>query len=100
MYVQMLVMRGLLLVGCLALRAGADEAPAAANAGVVNDALRAESSAWQKLDLGGQLRLRYEDHDKAGAFPNDDFVGNAATNSNAELLTRITGHVVIHRSIG
>lgn len=76
------------LVGCALSAAGAAEP----GAGAVNDALRAAAPAWQQVDLGGQLRLRYEDREKAGAFPNNDFIANAATNSNAETLTRFTGH--------
>ena len=92
------------LLGWLAVRAVAADpmalttdvkvtAPTPPNPNLLNDWLRNQSPAWQQLDLGGQLRLRYNDQEKAGAFPNNDFVGNAATNSNAELLTRITGHM-------
>ncbi len=81
------------LTGCAVWAAGAADEPVAASAGFVNDALRAESPAWKQVDLGGQLRLRYEQREQAGAFPNNDFIANAATNSNAETLTRFTGHL-------
>lgn len=62
-------------------------------AGLLNDLLRAQTPAWQQVDIGGQLRLRSDNHEKAGSFPNNDFISNAATNSNRELLARFTSHL-------
>ena len=89
MYFRNLVLIGLVWAGSALLAANAADA----SAGLVNDTLRAEAPVWKQLDLGGQLRLRCEDKEKAGAFPNADFIGKPPTNSNSELLTRITGHV-------
>lgn len=62
-------------------------------AGVVNDWLRTRSADFSAWDVGGQFRLRYEDRENAGAFPNRDFIHNGQANSDDYLLLREKLHL-------
>lgn len=91
------------VTGLLALHAAADSiAPtnsaksataATPNTSLLNDWLREQTPAWKHLDLGGQVRVREQSRNRAGAFPNDDFARNSPSNSMSLLQLRETGHI-------
>jgi hypothetical protein len=61
---------------------------------LVNSWLRKESDAFKAWDIGGQVRLRYENFDNASpAFPNRDFQKSGVENDNSFLLLREKLHV-------
>jgi hypothetical protein len=61
--------------------------------GLVNGWLRSESESFSPWDIGGQVRLRYELKDNAGAFPNRDFIREGQINDNNVLDLRTKVHV-------
>jgi hypothetical protein len=62
--------------------------------GLLNDWLRQQDPAFQSWDLGGQVRLRYEDFEGgSSAFPNRDFQSKGVDNNNDYLLLRERLHV-------
>ncbi len=63
------------------------------SAGILNDWLRDQSPSFQKWDLGGQLRMRYEMKENAGSFPQADFIARRLPNDNEYLLLRERLHV-------
>jgi hypothetical protein len=63
------------------------------SAGLANDWLREQSSAFSAWDFGVQLRARYEIKENAGSFPNRDFIGDGQDNDNSYLLLREKVHV-------
>ena len=68
--------------------------PAAANAGLLNDWLRTQSSQWNAWDMGGEVRARYEMFDGGSpAAPANDFQLKGAANYNSYLWTREKVHV-------
>ena len=67
--------------------------PAGASAGLANQWLRQQSEVFTPWDLGGQYRLRYENKENAGSFPNRDFVAEGLDNSNDYLLQRLKVHL-------
>ncbi len=75
----------------------AGEAPkkaATPSAGLLNDWLRTQSSAWEPWDIGGQFRVRYELFDGGSpAAPNADFQKNGADNKNDYIWTREKVHI-------
>lgn len=95
----------MLALGLLSLQVWAADAPPAGgtaataqpppSAGLLNDWLREQAPAWEQVDLGGQLRIREQARENAGAFPNEDFIRNTGTKSKSDayLLLRETGHI-------
>jgi hypothetical protein len=59
----------------------------------VNDWLRSQSSALDALDLGAQVRLRYELKENGGIYPNFDFRKFGVDNDDAFLLLREKVHL-------
>ncbi|MEI7732909.1 MAG: alginate export family protein [Verrucomicrobiota bacterium] len=64
----------------------------AQSAGLGNDWLRKQSGEWEKWDIGGQFRMRYEIKQNAGYISNNDFVHNRA-NDNDYLMERLKYHL-------
>ncbi|MGC8829588.1 MAG: hypothetical protein ACP5TE_07410 [Verrucomicrobiia bacterium] len=60
----------------------------ASSRGILNDWLSSRSEAMNKIDVGGQFRLRYEVKNRAGSFPSRDFIATGVDNVNAFLLLR------------
>lgn len=67
---------------------GADSRP-----GLLTDWLQKTVPAATAWDVGGQFRLRYEDRENAGAFPNRDFIRSGQMNSDDYLLFRERLHL-------
>lgn len=87
---------GLTLASCAFSQTNKPAAPATAatvSPGLVNDWLRKQSPGFKAWDIGGQFRLRYEDKENAGSFPNNDFIRRGVTNSNDYLLLREKIHL-------
>ena len=63
------------------------------SSGLVNDWLRKQSDDFTEWDLGGQFRVRYENKENAGSFPNRDFIRLGQENSNDYLLFREKIHL-------
>jgi hypothetical protein len=70
----------------------AKETPAKLPGGLLNDWLREQSPGFEKWDIGGEARLRYEIRSNAGFVANRDF-GQNLDNSNDYLLLREKVHV-------
>lgn len=66
---------------------------AAKSAGLLNDALREASPAWEKWDVGGQARFRYDLKHNGGMSPNADFLPGGADNDNDFFLFRQKLHL-------
>jgi len=90
---------GIVCLTPFALAIAQSAAPTAAppaSAGLVNDWLRPQNDAWKAWDLGGQVRLRFEDKEHmaipglSGAM---DFRDHRADTSNAYELLRTKVHV-------
>ena len=73
--------------------AASGEKTASTSAGLVNDWLRTERTAAKDWDIGGQIRVRYEVKEKAGSFPNRDFIARGQDNSNDLLALRTRVHI-------
>jgi hypothetical protein len=97
---------GVLLPAVVAQAAVAQTAPVSAAAktpaktpsskvstGVLNEWLRAQDEAFKSWDIGGQFRARFEVKDKAGSFPNRDFIKSTQDNDNSYLLLREKVHL-------
>ncbi|HVY72170.1 MAG TPA: alginate export family protein [Verrucomicrobiae bacterium] len=68
--------------------------PPPPSAGLLNDYLREQSPDMKAWDIGGQVRLRYEDFEGGSpAFPNRDFQSKGVDNNNDFLLLREKLHV-------
>jgi hypothetical protein len=72
----------------------ADPAPLTAKptAGLINDWLRKDSTAFNDWNIGGQFRVRYEAREDAGFVPSRDFL-SGLDNSNDYFLFRTKLHV-------
>ncbi|MGC8887201.1 MAG: alginate export family protein [Verrucomicrobiia bacterium] len=65
----------------------------ASSRGILNDWLSSRSEAMNKIDVGGQFRLRYEVKNRAGSFPSRDFIATGVDNVNAFLVLREKLHI-------
>ncbi len=78
------------------IQTSAPSAPAPASAGLVNDRLREQSPAFEKWDLGGQVRARF-DHREYFAVPTTpgavDFSASTPIDDNSYLLLREKIHM-------
>lgn len=76
------------------LTSAPSKAAEAPKAGVINDWLRANSTAWTPWDIGAQVRLRYELFDNGSpAFPTLDFQSSGADNDVDYIWLREKVHV-------
>ncbi len=63
------------------------------SASLLNAWLREQTPAATNWDIGGQLRVRYEDKENAGFVPNRDFIAHGQDNSNDFLELRTKLHL-------
>lgn len=61
--------------------------------GLLNHWLKNYSTAFDKFDIGGQFRIRYEVKNRAGSFPSRDFIAAGQDNSNNILMFREKIHL-------
>lgn len=67
--------------------------PSPKSAGLLNDALRQQSPAFEKWNIGGQFRFRYDLKHNGGGEPATDFIRRGVDNDNDVFLFRETLHL-------